>query len=123
MLYVRNFWFPGSVMHGIILQDTGHHYVRVQGGNVAIKRMHRETIERRRGRTQEDPLKEIAAMQFISYPGHPNVLRQIECVEDAENVRCRSLHSLVAVACIMLIFSCFFGLPTDLFHHAILQRR
>lgn len=76
----------GSVMHGIILQDTGHHYVRVQGGNVAIKRMHRETIERRRGRTQEDPLKEIAAMQFISYPGHPNVLRQIECVEDAENI-------------------------------------
>jgi len=79
----------GEVRHGMRLEFDAEHrfYRRVQNGHVAIKIMRKARIAERQGRTQENPLNEIAAMQFISEPtGHAHVLRQIECVGDADNL-------------------------------------
>eukprot|EP00753_Platysulcus_tardus_P014203 PLAT4207.1.p1 GENE.PLAT4207.1~~PLAT4207.1.p1 ORF type:complete len:316 (-),score=158.98 PLAT4207.1:74-1021(-) len=37
-------------------------------------------------RVQENPLIELETMQYLSDPGHPNVLRLLACVEDEDNL-------------------------------------
>lgn len=53
----------------------------------AIKVFNRSKLRELAGTTQENPLNEIAAMQFMSSGGgHINVMNQVECCMDSENV-------------------------------------
>ena len=75
----------GKVMLACTLERKdpieGHALVaEVTAVRVAIKCISREIIAA--GTHAEDPLREIAAMQALYPPGHTNVLRLIECVQD-----------------------------------------
>jgi len=53
--------------------------------HAAVKLIDRDTLRRTQGRTMEDPMKEIACVQFISNHGreqHPNVLGVLEVLRD-----------------------------------------
>lgn len=63
---------PGSLDAPLVWEITNSH--------VAIKMMVWERIHRQRGRTLEDPVKEIAAMQLIGT--HPHVLGSREVLQD-----------------------------------------
>ncbi|KAI9997996.1 hypothetical protein PInf_002330 [Phytophthora infestans] len=72
----------GKVKHAVRLQMTPNGtFVRTQF-EVAIKVMSKVIIEE--GKLQENPLVELAAQQFLSVPGHENVLTLIECLHDAD---------------------------------------
>ncbi|EQC29006.1 CAMK protein kinase [Saprolegnia diclina VS20] len=49
---------------------------------VAIKVMSKAIIEQ--GNLQENPMVELATQQYLSTPGHPNVLPLLECLHDPE---------------------------------------
>jgi len=51
---------------------------------VALKVYSKDRIRQYRGKTQENPIKELSSMQFLG--DHPNIMQQIECVEDKENI-------------------------------------
>lgn len=77
----------GCVRHAVALMMTdGGLYRYNRAAQVAIKCMSKERIRENTARITEDPMKEIAALQFLSQPGHPNVQRMIECVQDTENI-------------------------------------
>ncbi|EGZ24569.1 hypothetical protein PHYSODRAFT_325679 [Phytophthora sojae] len=72
----------GKVKHAVRLQMTPNGtFVRTQF-EVAIKVMSKVIIEE--GNLQENPLVELAAQQYLSVPGHENVLTLIECLHDAD---------------------------------------
>eukprot|EP00752_Nemacystus_decipiens_P001930 g1859.t1 len=52
----------------------------------AIKELSREKLRKMRGRTHEDPLREVAALQYLSGEGHPNVLTCTEALHDKNNL-------------------------------------
>lgn len=52
---------------------------------VAIKILNIQKIRTKMGTLTEDPLKELAALQFIGN-GHPYVQGQLECVQDQHNI-------------------------------------
>ena len=51
---------------------------------VAMKVISKERIREYQGKTQEDPIKELSSMQYLGE--HPNIMSQIECVEDRDNI-------------------------------------
>lgn len=51
---------------------------------VAVKIISRARLAQLQGTTQEDPVKEIAALQFVGNQ-HPNVMGQIECISDVNH--------------------------------------
>lgn len=51
---------------------------------IALKVYSKDRIRQYRGKTQENPIKELSSMQFLG--DHPNIMQQIECVEDRENI-------------------------------------
>ncbi|KAG7386087.1 hypothetical protein PHYPSEUDO_000679 [Phytophthora pseudosyringae] len=72
----------GKVKHAVRLQMTPNGtFVRTQF-EVAIKVMSKVIIEE--GNLQENPLVELAAQQYLSVPGHENVLTLLECLHDAD---------------------------------------
>lgn len=75
----------GQVVHAIGLQqvDDGH-FVRTEH-EFAIKVYSKRTLIQAQGRTQENPLREISALQFIG-DNHPNIMGQIECCADDDNI-------------------------------------
>ena len=90
----------GHVYHAILLyhQPNAANVDSMNGSNgsdsyycranplqqVAIKAYSKERIREYRGRTQENPIKELSSMQYLG--DHPNIMCQIECVEDRENI-------------------------------------
>mmetsp|Transcript_3821 Transcript_3821/g.5942 ORF Transcript_3821/g.5942 Transcript_3821/m.5942 type:complete len:348 (-) Transcript_3821:154-1197(-) len=48
---------------------------------VAVKIISKDRLRQLSGRTQEDPMKEMAALQFVGN-SHPNIMGQICCIED-----------------------------------------
>lgn len=76
----------GQVIHAIQLSrgDDGHLYRAVPIRQLAIKIYYRVRLRAYRGKTQENPNTEIAAMQFIGK--HPNIMSQVECCSDRDNV-------------------------------------
>jgi serine/threonine protein kinase len=74
----------GAVYAGRLLQRVENTSMYEDAGTlVAIKRISRRRLFELRGKTQEDPMKEIAAMQYVG--NHENVMGQIECVMDNDN--------------------------------------
>lgn len=41
---------------------------------LVTQELSRKKLRKMRGRTHEDPLKEVAALQYLAGEGHPNVL-------------------------------------------------
>lgn len=87
----------GQVIHAVILapNDNGH-YTRTDS-HMAIKVFSKRSLNALQGRTEENPLREITALQFLGdYPtqqqagtvghSHPNIMGQIECCTDDENI-------------------------------------
>jgi len=66
---------PGDPAAPIVWEIAGHH--------VAIKMVEWRMVNLNRGRLLEDPIKEIAAMQFIG-TDHPHVLGSLEVLQDDE---------------------------------------
>ena len=73
----------GRVVYGTKLQ--GQHTLFRTSTHVAIKIITRENIHKLHGRIMEDPMNEIAAMQYIGND-HPNLVGQIECCKDDNNI-------------------------------------
>ena len=89
---IRNSIF-GQVHHAVVITQHESNPVAFQRveplQQVAIKVYDRATLRRLAHTTHENPLTEIAAMQYMqnnSGGGHPNVIRQIECSMDSDNV-------------------------------------
>lgn len=82
----------GHVSHGLILHrsQTGDILVRSNPPvNIAIKVYQQRKLVELRGRTQENPVKEMAAMQYIRQSGgHINIIHTLECCIDNERVYC-----------------------------------
>ena len=76
----------GQVIHAIQLRrgDDGHLYRASPIRQLAVKIYYRVRLRAYRGKTQENPNTEIAAMQFIGK--HPNIMSQLECCSDRDNV-------------------------------------
>lgn len=76
----------GQVIHAIQLSrgEDGRLYRTVPLRQLAIKIYYRVRLRAYRGKTQENPNTEIAAMQFIGR--HPNIMSQVECCSDKDNV-------------------------------------
>lgn len=76
----------GRVVFAILLQQIPEtNEFRMTTYEVAIKVYVRERLRALQGRTQENPLMEITALQFLG-DHHPCILGQIECVMDTENI-------------------------------------
>lgn len=75
----------GQVVHAIGLQqlDDGN-FVRTNQ-EFAIKVYSKRALVAANGRTQENPLREISALQYIG-DNHPNIMGQIECCADEDNI-------------------------------------
>ena len=77
----------GQVNHAIKIHRTEEGvYSRVMPlQHYAIKIYFRHRLQELQGRTQENPFQEIAAMQYVGND-HENVMGQIECCSDRENI-------------------------------------
>eukprot|EP01041_Mallomonas_annulata_P012798 gene12798-26982_t len=73
----------GEVRFGVILCGESGTLARTNN-SVAIKVYLKIRLTQYAGRTQENPYKEIAAMQFLKQNGqcHPNIVNLIECLQD-----------------------------------------
>eukprot|EP01038_Epipyxis_sp_PR26KG_P016060 gene16060-21809_t len=60
-------------------------FVRSPVGQRAIKVYSKAMLRQLQGQTQENPLNEITALQFIG-DNHPNLMGQIECCTDDSNI-------------------------------------
>lgn len=68
----------------IMIPHTNNENLFTRSGDyVAIKSTSKKMIKRKQHRTQENPLQEIGALQYIGNK-HPNVMGQRECLEDSE---------------------------------------
>jgi serine/threonine protein kinase len=80
----------GHVSHGLELRASpaGDILVRLDPpAHIAIKVYLQSKLVELRGRTQENPFKEMAAMQHITNSGgHLNIIHNIECCIDSERV-------------------------------------
>jgi serine/threonine protein kinase len=81
----------GQVLFGILLELTGQHshgnqpIFRRSSTEVAIKVYYRDRLRSLQGRTQENPLMEITALQYLG-DGHPGIVGQLECAMDSDNI-------------------------------------
>jgi serine/threonine protein kinase len=76
----------GAVYIGCVLNRINDTTFERSHVYVAIKRISKRRLSEIGNLTQEDPIKEIAAMQFLRSPGSEYVMTQIECVQNAENI-------------------------------------
>lgn len=76
----------GQVNHAVALVSLdGTIYQRANPiRQVAIKVYSQARLRSMRGKTQENPVAELSAMQLIGQ--HPNILTALECCHDAENI-------------------------------------
>jgi serine/threonine protein kinase len=76
----------GQVNHAVcLLPLDGTVYQRANPiKQVAIKVYSQARLRSMRGKTQENPVAELSAMQLIGH--HPNILTALECCHDAENI-------------------------------------
>lgn len=72
-------------MHAIMLRPLGGDNFARTETEVAIKVYSKKTLRALQGKTQENPLMEITALQFIT-DDHPNIMGQIECCTDEDNI-------------------------------------
>ncbi len=75
----------GQVVHAMELKYLGNDQFLRTGKELAIKVYSKKTLRQYAGKTQEDPLREISALQFIG-DEHPNIMGQIECCTDEDNI-------------------------------------
>lgn len=76
----------GQVLFGILLEPIpGTSLFSRTRQEVAIKVYYRDRLRSLQGRTQENPLMEITALQFLG-DSHPAILGQIECCMDTGNI-------------------------------------
>jgi hypothetical protein len=77
----------GHVIHAILLKPSESNPDEFQRTNqqMAIKVYSKRMLRQLQGRTQENPLMEITALQYIGND-HPNLMGQIECCTDEENI-------------------------------------
>lgn len=75
----------GQVRVACILEDIGDKIFHRSDIFVAIKILNIEKVRTLLGTMTEDPLKELAALQFLGND-HPHVQGQIECVQDQHNI-------------------------------------
>ena len=73
----------GSVHCGFCLSalEVGEGYAYDHNSLVAVKKYSKETIKNKGITTQENPLKEFAAMQFLGND-NPHLMGQLDCLED-----------------------------------------
>ncbi|CAM9476742.1 unnamed protein product, partial [Heterosigma akashiwo] len=76
----------GKVKHAIKIYQAADGIYDYTQEQVAIKVMYRQKIRELRGRHNENPMSEIAAMEYLSDPGSQYVLSLIECVMDETRV-------------------------------------
>jgi len=75
----------GQVVLAVLLAPAeGDCFVRTESQR-AIKIYSKRTLRALQGRTAENPLVEITALQFIG-DTHPNIMGQIECCTDEDNI-------------------------------------
>jgi serine/threonine protein kinase len=75
----------GKVIHALELRNNGNdQYVRT-GKEFAIKVYSKQTLRGLQGKTQEDPFREISALQFIG-DDHPNLMGQVDCCSDEASI-------------------------------------
>ena len=77
----------GQVNHAVkVVKNEAGVYTRAMPiKQYAIKVYFRARLQQYHGRTQENPFQEIAAMQYVGND-HPNVMGQIECCGDGDNL-------------------------------------
>lgn len=77
----------GHVIHSILIapSETNPEEFRRTNQQMAIKVYSKRLLRQLQGRTQENPLMEITALQYIGND-HPNLMGQIECCTDEENI-------------------------------------
>lgn len=83
----------GQVLFGVALENTGliangpanRPIFRRTKMEIAVKVYYRDRLRSLQGRTQENPLMEITAMQYLG-DGHPGIVGQVECGMDSENI-------------------------------------
>ena len=56
--------------------------LKVMSEEVVIKELSKEMVYAMNARSHERPLQEVSAMQLLGEPGHMNVMRPMECLED-----------------------------------------
>lgn len=75
----------GQVVHAIqIVPGENDVYIRTDN-HMAIKVYSKKILRALQGKTQENPLMEITALQYIG-DNHPNLMGQLECCTDEENI-------------------------------------
>lgn len=76
----------GQVCHAILLTciQEGVYQRAYPVTQLAIKVYSKARLRAFHGKTQENPVKELSAMQFIGT--HPNIMGQLECCQDKDNV-------------------------------------
>jgi serine/threonine protein kinase len=74
----------GQVHSGCTLELVENNIYKRTSKLVAVKIISRSRLSQLQGTTQEDPIKEIAALQFVGND-HPNVMGQIECISDSNH--------------------------------------
>lgn len=75
----------GQVRVAYALEDVGNKVYKRTNVFVAIKILNMEKIRSKMGTMTEDPLKELAALQYMGNE-HPYLQGQVECVQDAHNI-------------------------------------
>jgi serine/threonine protein kinase len=87
--FIRESQF-GHVNHALALvqAQAGDILVRIDPpAHVALKVYNRTKLHELQGKTQENPVKEMATMEYIrQHGGHVNVIQLIECCADEERV-------------------------------------
>lgn len=76
----------GLVVRAKVLQPTMNETYRRTGQEVAIKVCAKDVLMRNNNVSLENPITEIAAMQDIGEPRHPNLAHQYECCVDDKNI-------------------------------------
>ena len=75
----------GKVVLGSILERVSDSIIQLTDKRVAIKVIQKEKIDQFEGRYSENPLTELAAVQFVGNENR-NIIGQIDCCSDAKNI-------------------------------------
>lgn len=75
----------GQVIHAILLTTVDNDTYKRTSQQRAIKIYAKKVLRALQGRTAENPLTEITALQFIG-DNHPNIMGQVECCTDDDNI-------------------------------------
>lgn len=75
----------GQVIHALLITPMGDDRFMRSDRQMAIKVYSKKKLRLMQGKTQENPLMEITALQYIG-DEHPNIMGQIECCTDDDNI-------------------------------------